>query len=368
MKINWNVKWFVMVVAMVLMLTILPVVGEGQTDAMPPEADKGGQTVGTKEIYLAGGCFWGMEKLMESIPGVVDATSGYANGTGEADANYQTVSSGRTGFRETVKVTYDPEKVSLDAILFTFFANIDPTVKDQQAHDVGSQYQTGIYYTDEESKAVVERIAAIERSRADAFYVEILPLTNFFPAEDYHQDYLTKNPSGYCHLGPESFRRASQMVIDPGKYVRPAAEMIQEKLTEEQYQVTQEAGTERPYDNAYWQTTEPGIYVDVVTGEPLFSSTDKYTSSCGWPAFTKPIDPSVIKSRGDTSHGMNRVEVRSRSGDSHLGHVFENDPESPNGTRYCINSASLRFIPKADMEKEGYGYLLPYVKDPSMGE
>ena len=363
MRKIWN-KCLMMLLVVVLLAGMHPAFGASPSSEPSEMNMEENEQMQTKDIYLAGGCFWGMEKLMEAIPGVVDAVSGYANGIGEAEANYQTVSGGNTGFRETVKVTYDPGKVSLDAILFTYFANIDPTVKDQQAHDIGTQYQTGIYYTDDASKEVVERIAAVERGRAEAFHVEIQPLINFFPAEEYHQDYLTKNPGGYCHIGPDAFKRAATMVIDPGQYVKPAADLIQQQLSAEQFAVTQEAGTELPFQNEYWQTTEAGIYVDVVTGEPLFSSTDKYTSSCGWPAFTKPIDPAVIATMRDTSHGMDRIEVRSRAGDSHLGHVFENDPESPNGVRFCINSASLRFIPKADMEKEGYGYLLPYVENP----
>lgn len=309
-------------------------------------------------IYLAGGCFWGMEQLMQSIPGVLDVQSGYANGTGEADANYATVSTGTTGFRETVRVEYDPEQVSLDALLLAYFYVIDPTVRNQQGNDRGSQYQTGVYYTNEAARQTVERIAQIERGRSREFYVEIGPLVNFYPAEEYHQDYLEKNPGGYCHIPRQEIELFSRLRIDPGDYQKPAAESIRDKLTAEQYRVTQENGTERPFDNAFWNQFEKGIYVDVVTGEPLFSSTDKFESGCGWPAFSKPIEgPSVVE-LPDDSYGMHRTEVRSRAGDSHLGHVFTNDPESPNGVRYCINSASLRFVPYGKMEEEGYGYLL----------
>lgn len=308
-------------------------------------------------IYLAGGCFWGLEKLMQSIPGVTDAVSGYANGTGEADANYRTVVGGKTGFRETVKVTYDPERVSLDALLLAYFYVIDPTVENRQGNDVGSQYQTGVYYVDDESKETVERIAALERGRRTKFVVEIGPLVNFFPAEEYHQNYLDKNPGGYCHIPRAEIELFSRLRIDPGDYRKPAAEVIRDRLTDEQYRVTQQSATEYPFQNEFWNQFEKGIYVDVVTGEPLFSSTDKFESSCGWPAFSKPIEgPSVVELE-DNSHGMRRTEVRSRAGDSHLGHVFTGDPESPNGVRYCINSASLRFVPLARLEEEGYGYL-----------
>lgn len=207
-------------------------------------------------------------------------------------------------------------------------------------------------------QAVVERIVELERGRHKVFAVEVGPLKNYYPAEEYHQNYLDKNPGGYCHISPAKIKLLSSLKIDAGAYKKPAAETIRDKLTAEQFQVTQQNGTERPFHNEFWDKFAKGIYVDIVTGEPLFSSTDKYQSSCGWPAFTKPIEAPLLVERKDTSYGMVRTEVRSRSGDSHLGHVFTGDRESPNGVRYCINSASLRFIPYEQMEAEGYGYLL----------
>ena len=277
-------------------------------------------------IYLAGGCFWGMEQLMQSIPGVIDAESGYANGTCEEDADYRTVCKGNTGFRETVRVEYDPEKVSLDALLLAYFYVIDPTVENRQGNDRGSQYQTGIYYTNDKARETVERIAEIEKGRRKKFLVEIGPLWNYYPAEDYHQDYLEKNPGGYCHIPREEMEMFSKLRIDPGDYKKPAAEFVRDKLTEEQYRVTQESGTERAFTGEYWNQFEKGIYVDVVTGEPLFSSTDKFESGCGWPAFSKPIEEPAVVELEDNSLGMRRTEVRSCSGDSHLGHVFTDDP------------------------------------------
>ena len=309
-------------------------------------------------IYLAGGCFWGMERLMQAIPGVIDAQSGYANGRRAQDANYQAVCRGDTGFRETVRVEYDPEQVSLDALLLAYFYVIDPTVQNRQGNDVGTQYQTGVYYTNDKAKEAVERIAGMERRRRKAFYVETGPLLSYYPAEAYHQDYLEKNPGGYCHVPLEEIQLFSHLRIDPGDYQKPAAEAIRDKLTREQYAVTQEGGTEYAFRNEFWDQFEKGIYVDVVTGEPLFSSADKFHSSCGWPAFSKPIEAPVIVELEDHSYGMERTEVRSRAGNSHLGHVFWDDPESPNGVRYCINSAALHFVPYAHMEAEGYGYLL----------
>ena len=326
-------------------------------DTVTQEGEEMYQDTSKDVAYLAGGCFWGLEALMQSIPGVIDAESGYANGTCEADANYRSVCTGNTGFRETVRVAYDPQKVSLDALLLAYFYVIDPTVKDRQGNDRGSQYQTGIYYTNDKVKETVERIAEIERQRSEKFFVEIAPLRNYYPAEAYHQDYLKKNPNGYCHIPKEEMKLFSELRVDPGDYKRPAAEVIRQKLTKEQYHVTQESGTERAFTGEFWNKFEKGIYVDVVTGEPLFSSTDKFESSCGWPAFSKPIEEPAITKLEDNSHGMRRTEVRSRAGNSHLGHVFSGDSESPNGVRYCINSAALRFVPYEKMEAEGYGYL-----------
>ena len=334
--------------------------GTDMAGQSPDMSGEEGMYMDTTEnvIYLAGGCFWGMEQLMQSIPGVIDAQSGYANGTCEADATYQTVCKGGTGFRETVRVEYDPEQVSLDALLLAYFYVIDPTVQNRQGNDRGSQYQTGVYYTNDKVRETVERIADIERGRSEKFFVEIGPLRNYYPAEEYHQNYLEKNPNGYCHIPRAEMELFSRLRIDPGDYRKPAAETIRDTLTAEQYRVTQESGTERAFTGELWGKFEKGIYVDIVTGEPLFSSTDKFESGCGWPAFTKPIESPAVVEREDLSHGMRRTEVRSRAGDSHLGHVFTGDPESPNGVRYCINSAALRFVPYARMESEGYGYLL----------
>ena len=308
-------------------------------------------------IYLAGGCFWGMEKLMQSIPGVLDAESGYANGTGERDADYKTVCTGKTGFRETVKVNYDPARVSLDQLLFAYFEVVDPTAVNRQGHDTGTQYQAGIYYADAESQAIVEHVSAIERARTPRFSVEIGPLVNFFPAEEYHQNYLDKNPNGYCHIPFAEIARLSKGTIDAGRYRKPEETKIRETLSPEQFAVTQQSATEPPFTSEFYGSKARGLYVDIVTGEPLFTSDDMYHSSCGWPSFTKPIEPSVVVERTDSSHCMRRVEVRSRAGDSHLGHVFEGDAESPNGIRYCINGASLRFVPFEELESQGYGYL-----------
>lgn len=316
---------------------------------------------GIEVIYLAGGCFWGIEKLMQSILGVVDVVSGYANGREDLVPTYERVIGGNTGYRETVRVEYDPNIVSLDALLFAYFHVIDPTIENAQGNDRGTQYQTGVYTVDDASKAIVEHVAAIERERYDNFVVEIEDLERFYDAEEYHQDYLDKNPLGYCHISQTEMRTASEMIIDPADYRRPPEEKIREMLTELQYNVTQNGATERAFSNEYWDNHERGIYVDVVTGEPLFSSQDKFDSGTGWPSFSQPIDENTVRLLKDNAFGMQRIEVRSRAGNSHLGHVFYNDSTSPSGTRYCINSAALRFIPYDKLQSEGYGYLLDYV-------
>lgn len=314
---------------------------------------------GVDVIYLAGGCFWGTEKLMQSISGVMEATSGYANGQEGNVPNYNTIS--KTGFRETVRVEYEPATVSLDAILFAYFRSIDPTITNRQGNDIGSQYQAGIYWADDIAKETVLRIADIEKSRYDDFAVEIEPLRSFYDAEEYHQNYLDKNPGGYCHISFEEFELVKNMIVDPANYRRPPIDEIKASLTTRQYKVTQEAATEPPFQNEYWHHYEKGIYVDIVTGEPLFSSADKFDSGTGWPSFTRPIDENTIVLLNDSLLGVTRTEVRSRTGNSHLGHVFYGKDESPTGVRFCMNSAALRFVAYDDMVEENYGYLVDYV-------
>lgn len=307
------------------------------------------------EIYLAGGCFWGLEAYMSRVYGVYDVTSGYANGP-FLGATYEDLIQRNSGHAETVHVQYDPNRVNLDTLLTYYFKVIDPTSLNKQGNDRGVQYRTGIYYTDEKELPVIH--AAIEAQQTKytkKIVVEVLPLKGYDIAEDYHQDYLEKNPNGYCHIDLEVVK---EIVINPMDYPKPSDAELKGKLTDIQYRVTQLNETERAFSNTYWDEFSQGLYVDVATGEPLFSSVDKFESGCGWPSFSKPIIPEVVNEHTDKSFNMIRVEVRSRSGDSHLGHVFEDGPKDLGGLRYCINSASIRFIPKEDMEKEGYGHLL----------
>ncbi|HWR61162.1 MAG TPA: peptide-methionine (R)-S-oxide reductase MsrB [Clostridia bacterium] len=313
-----------------------------------------------REIWLAGGCFWGVEEYFSRIDGVVETSVGYANGRTENPSYYDIPN---TGHAETVQVAYDPDKISLDGLLEYFFGIIDPTSRNRQGYDVGTQYRTGIYYSDEGDKVTIERAVAREQNKYKAPIVtEVRKLEHYYPAEEYHQDYLKKNPGGYCHIDFSGLKAKARPKVDPALYDRPAGEEIKKSLTDTQYSVTQENSTERPFSNEYWDNHKAGIYVDIVTGEPLFLSSDKYDSGCGWPSFTRPIDKAVLLEKEDRSHFMVRTEVRSRVGNSHLGHVFEDGPEEEGGLRYCINSASLRFIPVEKMEEEGYEAFINYVK------
>ena len=308
------------------------------------------------EIYLAGGCFWGLEEYFSRISGVLQTSVGYANGQVET-TNYQLIK--ETDHAETVQVVYDEKVVSLREILLYYFRVIDPLSVNQQGNDRGRQYRTGIYYLEEAdlptiNTVVREQELLIGRKIA----VEVEKLRHYILAEDYHQDYLKKNPGGYCHI---DVRDAEKPLIDAANYEKPSQAVLREQLSEESYRVTQEAATEAPFSNAYDQTFEEGIYVDITTGEPLFFTKDKFASGCGWPSFSRPISKELIHYYQDLSHGMERIEVRSRSGNSHLGHVFTDGPQELGGLRYCINSASLRFIAKDEMEEAGYGYLLPYL-------
>ena len=319
----------------------------------------------TKEIYLAGGCFWGTEHFLKLIEGVEATQVGYANGN-IAHPTYQQVCTGKTDFAETVKVQYNPEVVDLPFLIGLYFKTIDPTSLNRQGNDRGTQYRTGIYYTQPDDLPIIkETVDRLAVGYTRPLVVEIKPLKNFYPAETYHQDYLDKNPGGYCHIHPELFelaRKAKMPKKQAVVYSKPDDATLRSQLTPEQYAVTQNHATDRAFHHEYWNEHRPGFYVDITTGEPLFVSTDKFDSGCGWPSFSKPIDRKLIQEKTDTTHGMVRTEVRSATGNAHLGHVFTDGPANKGGLRYCINSASLRFIPKDKMKAEGYGDYLDLVK------
>ncbi len=309
-----------------------------------------------KEIYLAGGCFWAIEKYFSLVKGVVATQVGYANGD-TLKPSYQDVCCNKTGHAETVKVSYNADQISLDLILQLYYNVIDPLSQDRQGNDVGTQYRTGIYYTyDQDSDTILNSLQELQNKYNKPIAIEVMPLQNFWPAEEYHQKYLDKNPGGYCHISGDKFKKAMQ--VRELRYKPKSQEELKATLSEMQYNVTQHNVTEPPYTNEYCDNVEEGIYVDITTGEPLFSSNDKFASVCGWPSFSQPISPDVVCRFDDHSHSMRRVEVRSKTGNAHLGHVFDDGPRETGGLRYCINSASLKFIPKDKMAKEGYGYLL----------
>jgi peptide methionine sulfoxide reductase msrA/msrB len=323
---------------------------------------------GLEKATFAGGCFWCMETAFEKLQGVPEVVSGYTGGN-RPNPSYEEVSEGGTGHVEAVQVIYDPTTIDYEELLDVFWRQIDPTDPEGQFADRGRQYRTAVFYHSEEQRRLA--IKSKDDLQKSGIYkkpvvTEILPASEFYRAEEYHQDYYKKNPVRYnlyrLNSGRDRFlktiwgdrKQEKKMGSSDKEFIRPSKEELKRKLTATQYRVTQEEGTEKPFDNEYWDNKRAGIYVDIVSGEPLFSSLDKYDSGTGWPSFTRPLEPGNIVEKEDRSLFTKRTEVRSRLADSHLGHVFPDGPP-PTGLRYCMNSAALRFIPVEDLEKEGYG-------------
>ena len=314
-----------------------------------------------EKIYFAGGCFWGVEKYFSNIEGVINTSVGYANGK-TLNPTYEDVCYKDAGHAETVEVEYDNNLINLNFLLEMYFKIIDPISLNRQGPDVGAQYRTGIYYLNEEDKPIIlESLYKLQQNYNDFIVIEVKPLEHYFRAEEYHQKYLDKNPNGYCHI-PENYFDSAKQNNSGNKYIKKSKEDLKNFLNETQYNVTQNNATEPAFNNEYYNNFKKGIYVDITTGEPLFISSDKFESGCGWPSFSKPINNDLIQEKSDSSFNMIRTEVRSKNGGAHLGHVFSDGPKESGGLRYCINSASLKFIPLEKMKEEGYENYIHLVK------
>ena len=342
-----------------LFFTCIAVSGYGEENIVV----KNEEETKMEKATFAGGCFWCMESPFEELNGVTEVIAGYTGGHKE-NPTYEEVSTGKTGHLEAVQITFDPSIITYSELLDVFWRQINPTDIRGQFADIGSQYKTAVFYHNDEQKRLAEEskegLQVSGRFQRD-IVTEIIPASKFYVAEDYHQDYYKKSSIRYklyrAGSGREAYLKSTwddTTKNNDSKFEKPSDEELKNRLTPLQYKVTQSCGTEKAFDNEYWDNKKEGIYVDIVSGEPLFSSLDKFDSGTGWPSFIKPLEPDNILEKEDRSLFISRTEVRSKLADSHLGHVF-NDGPSPTGLRYCINSAALRFIPWKDLEKEGYG-------------
>lgn len=394
MQTRWKINLLLFIAAVIggVFLYILQVQYQKATSRDIPVVDAS-LDFKYQKIVFAGGCFWCTESEFNHAPGVISAVSGFTGGN-VPSPSYKEVSAGTTGHREAVLVYYNEASTTIDKLLIIYWKHINPTDPDGQFADKGYQYTSAIYYTSPmqmERALKTKQMIVNSKKFTSPVVTEILPYSTFYPAEEYHQDYKDKNPVRYEYYRNGSGRTdfintywkndtitftplttttmnnqnndTPHKVLHPWQsFTKPSDEQLHKMLTPEQYDVTQEEGTERPFSNAYDKNKEKGIYVDIVSGEPLFLSVDKYDSGTGWPSFVKPVDTSAVTLKVDKGFFSTRTEVRSKIADSHLGHVFPDGPADRGGMQYCMNSASMKFIPLAQMEQEGYGEYIAQLK------